>query len=145
MRWKLTLPLPEFVCRGINYLDAPNILLLCYKTGAKRYISIHGAAAQRSTTIWTVPSVTHLNSWRAACTQADLSIGSSSPRLFLLIYRLTPRWRSRVSREKATWSPEQAHACHHFLICLGFFRFSLGLSGERASPWPSDWEDQQRL
>lgn len=68
MRWKLTLPLPEFVCWAINYLDARNILLLCYKTGVTRCISIHGAAAQSSTAFWI-----DLNSWCAACTQGDLS------------------------------------------------------------------------
>jgi len=102
MRWKLTLPLPEFVCRGINYLDALNILLLCYKAGVKRCASTHRAAARRSTVIWTVLSATDLNSWRAPWMQADLSVGSSSPWLFLLIYTLTPCWRSRVSRERAT-------------------------------------------
>lgn len=66
------LPLPEFVCQAINYLDALNILLLCYKTGVKRCISIHGAAAWSSTAFRT-----DLNSWCAACTQEKLSIGLS--------------------------------------------------------------------
>lgn len=143
MRWKLTLPLPEFVCRGINYLDAPNILLLCYKTGVTRCISIHRATARRSTAIWTVPSVMDLNSWRAAGTQADLRVGSSSPRLLLLIYRLTPCWKSRVSREKATArghlnKPTHATASRPIWVFLLFFgaswRTSIALAFRPGGP-----------
>lgn len=71
------LPLPEFVCRAINYLAALNILLLCYKTGVKRCISMHGAAAWNSMAFWT-----DLNSCCAACTQGELSFtkrGFQSP------------------------------------------------------------------
>lgn len=64
------LPLPEFVCQAINYLAALNILLLCYKTGVKRCISMHGAAAWSSTAFWT-----DLHSCCAACTQGELSTG----------------------------------------------------------------------
>lgn len=58
MRWKLTVPLPEHVCWGINYLDALNILPQCYKTGAERCISVQGAAALSGTAIWTLPAAT---------------------------------------------------------------------------------------
>lgn len=137
MRWKLSLPLPELVCRGINYLDAPNILVLCYNAGVVRCISTHGGAAWRGTAVCLGLNSCCVDTGRSARWLSPTSAASADLHTHPMLEQQS-RWRSGY----CTWSPEQTVPP---LLRTSWFCFSLGLPGEPASLWPSDREDQQRL
>lgn len=137
MRWKLTLPLPEFVCRGINYLDAPNILVLCYKAGVARCISTHGGAARRGAAIWMGLNSCCVDTGRSARWLSPTSVASADLQTHPMLEQQS-WWRSSY----CTWSPEQGVPA--LLVPSRVFLLFFG-AGEPASLRPSDQKDQQRL